>query len=91
MGQLFIAGENGPEMVGTMNGRSAVANNDQIVEGVASGVARANDEQHALLREQNRLLAALLAKSGSGFRSNAQTGRSIQAALDAYNIVKGNV
>lgn len=91
MGQLFIAGENGPEMVGTMNGRSAVANNDQIVEGVASGVARANAEQNALLREQNRLLAALLAKSGSGFRSNAQTGRSIQAALDAYNIVRGNV
>lgn len=91
MGQLFIAGENGPEMVGTMNGRSAVANNDQIVEGVASGVARANAEQNALLREQNRLLSALLAKSGSGFRSNAQTGRSIQAALDAYNIVRGNV
>lgn len=91
MGQLFIAGENGPEMVGTMNGRSAVANNDQIVEGVASGVARANAEQNALLREQNRLLSALLAKSGNGFRSNAQTGRSIQAALDAYNIVRGNV
>lgn len=91
MGQLFIANENGPEMVGTMNGRSAVANNDQIVEGVASGVSRANAEQNALLREQNRLLAALLAKSGSGFRANAQTGRSIQAALDAYNIVRGNV
>lgn len=91
MGQLFIAGENGPEMVGTMNGRSAVANNDQIVEGVASGVARANAEQNALLREQNKLLSALLARSGSGFRSNAQTGRSIQAALDAYNIVRGNV
>ena len=91
MGQLFIANENGPEMVGTMNGRSAVANNDQIVEGVASGVSRANAEQNALLREQNRLLTALLAKSGSGFRANAQTGRSIQAALDAYNIVRGNV
>ena len=91
MGQLFIANESGPEMVGTMNGRTAVANNDQIVEGVASGVSRANAEQNALLREQNRLLTALLAKSGSGFRANAQTGRSIQAALDAYNIVRGNV
>lgn len=38
MGQLFIANEAGPELVGTMNGRTAVANNDQIVEGIAQGV-----------------------------------------------------
>ena len=38
LGELFMAGENGPEMVGKMGGRNAVANNDQIVEGVASGV-----------------------------------------------------
>lgn len=37
-GQLFIANEAGPEMVGTMGGRSAVANNDQIVEGIRAGV-----------------------------------------------------
>ena len=37
-GQLFVAREAGPEMVGTMGGRSAVANNDQIVEGIKTGV-----------------------------------------------------
>lgn len=37
-GQLFIARENGAEMVGTMGGRTAVANNDQIVEGIRQGV-----------------------------------------------------
>lgn len=37
-GQLFVANEAGPEMVGTMGGRTAVANNDQIVAGIASGV-----------------------------------------------------
>ena len=37
-GQMFIAREAGPELVGTMNGRTAVANNDQIVEGIAQGV-----------------------------------------------------
>lgn len=37
-GQLFISRENGPELVGTMGGRSAVANNDQIVEGIRQGV-----------------------------------------------------
>jgi len=40
-GQLFIARESGPEMVGTIGGRAAVANNDQIVEAVAAGVYRA--------------------------------------------------
>jgi hypothetical protein len=40
-GQMFIAREAGPELVGTMGGRTAVANNDQIVEGVASGVYEA--------------------------------------------------
>ena len=37
-GQLFIAREAGPELVGTMGGRTAVANNDQIVEGIRQGV-----------------------------------------------------
>lgn len=35
---LFIAGESGPELVGTMGGRTAVSNNDQIVEGIRAGV-----------------------------------------------------
>lgn len=38
MGELFIARESGPEMVGSMAGRPAVANNDQIVEGISSAV-----------------------------------------------------
>lgn len=37
-GQLFIAREAGPEMVGTMGGRTTVANNEQIVAGISSGV-----------------------------------------------------
>lgn len=40
-GQLFIARESGPEMVGTIGGRTAVANNDQIVEGIRQGVFEA--------------------------------------------------
>lgn len=41
-GELFYARENGlPELVGSINGQTAVANNDQIVEAVAQGVAQA--------------------------------------------------
>ena len=39
VGQVFLARERGPEMVGTIGGKTAVANNDQIVEAVARGVA----------------------------------------------------
>ncbi len=48
-GQLFVARERGAEMVGTIGGRTAVANNDQIVEAIREGVydavsaARAQD------------------------------------------------
>lgn len=38
VGQMFIARERGPELVGTMGGKTAVANNNQIVEGIQSGV-----------------------------------------------------
>lgn len=41
MGEMFIARENGPELVGTIGSRTAVANNDQIVQAVSQGVAQA--------------------------------------------------
>ena len=61
-GQMFIAREAGPEMVGTIGNKSAVVNNEQIIAGISEGVADANSEQNALLREQNNLLRKLLEK-----------------------------
>lgn len=40
-GQMFIAREAGPELVGTLSGHTAVMNNDQIVASVSAGVYRA--------------------------------------------------
>ncbi len=40
-GELFVAREAGPELVGRINGKTAVANNDQIVSGISSGVFNA--------------------------------------------------
>lgn len=37
-GQMFIANEAGPEMVGTMDGKTAVANSNQITTGIAAAV-----------------------------------------------------
>ena len=39
-GEMFIARERGPEMVGRIGNRNAVANNQQIIEGIESGVAK---------------------------------------------------
>ena len=41
MGQLFVAREAGAELVGNIGGRTAVMNNDQIVESVSAGVYQA--------------------------------------------------
>lgn len=38
---LFVANEKGPELVGTIGGKTAVVNNDQIVSAVSQGVAQA--------------------------------------------------
>lgn len=84
-GQMFIAREAGAEMVGSIGRRTAVANNDQIVAGITSGVAEANSEQNALLREQNALLRALLDKD-----SNVNLdGRRVSKQLDRVRHERG--
>ena len=86
-GELFVAREAGPEMVGTVGRRTTVANNDQIVEGIASGVAEANSEQNALLRQQNELLRGILAKD-SGVYMN---GRKVNNELNKVSRTRGAV
>lgn len=41
-GQMFIARESGPELIGRIGNRTAVANNDQITTGIQVGVEQAN-------------------------------------------------
>lgn len=40
-GEMFVAREAGPELVGRINSKTAVANNDQIVSGISNGVYNA--------------------------------------------------
>ena len=80
-GQLFIANEAGPELIGNYGGKSAVMNNAQIVDAVAGGVRDANAEQNALLREQNNLLRELLT---TGFTSTISTD-SLVSGLNRKN------
>ena len=86
-GQMFIAREAGAEMVGSIGRRTAVANNDQIVSGIAGGVAEANEEQNALLREQNSLLRAILEKDSGVYLD----GKDIAKSYDKYKRESGRV
>ena len=65
-GEMFMARESGPELVGRIGNKTAVANNDQITDGIATAVTVANAEQNQLLREQNELLRGILSKPGIG-------------------------
>ena len=89
-GQLFIAREAGPEMVGTIGGSTAVANNDQIVagiqHGVQSGMAQANAEQNELLRQQNSILMRLLQKD-SGLSPSVGLGQVMAKSAALYGRV----
>ena len=86
-GQMFIAREAGAEMVGSIGRRTAVANNDQIVAGIAGGVAEANAEQNALLREQNALLSALLEKESGVYLD----GKNLTRSVEKYQRERGRV
>ena len=91
-GELFLAREAGPELVGQIGKRTAVANNAQIVEGIRYGVADANAEQNALLQEQNELLRAILNKSGV-YLDGKQLKKSVDKASrsSGANILIGGV
>jgi hypothetical protein len=86
-GQMFIAREAGAEMVGTIGRRTAVANNDQIVSGIAGGVAEANEEQNTLLREQNSLLRAILEKDSGVYLD----GKNLTNSVEKYQRERGRV
>lgn len=76
-GQMFIAREAGPELVGSMNGHTAVANNDQIVEGISQGVYSA-------------VLAAM--SQGSNNTANVNVyldGKQITAAVEKRQRERG--
>ena len=77
-GQIFIAREAGPELVGSFGNHTGVMNNDQIVNSVSQGVYEANTEQISILREQNGILRRLLEKD-----------TSVTAIVGTSNIISG--
>ena len=69
-GQLFLARESGAEMVGSIGGHTAVANNDQIVQAVSTGV-------------YNAIMSAMSNQNGSNNEFHVYlSGREISAEVN---------
>lgn len=105
-GSLFFANEQGPEMVGRMGNRTAVANNDQIVSGISSGVRSAIAPVTELLKNFSAPTGKLVTASGyyessdffmntrndyvSNIRSRSEVLSSKSESDMAYNVRMGN-
>ena len=90
-GDIFIANEDGTsEMVGRFGNQTGVANQQQIIAGIQKGVSDANQEQNALLRQQNTLLRGILEKDNSvRIGASAALGRVARQSLNMYSNMIG--
>lgn len=87
-GQLFVANEVGPEMVGTMDGRTAVANQQEITQGIANAVYPAvyNAVRAAMAESSNNVNVTLQGDADKLFtmvqdKANSYTNMTGQAAF----------
>ena len=78
-GQLFMANESGPEMVGQMGGNTTVANNEQIISGIQQGVEIA----------VSQILAPYLSQIAENTRETANKDFSVN--IGDRDIARANV
>ena len=77
VGELFIANEAGPEMIGRIGNKSAVANNEQIVSAISDGVYAA-------------VLAAMKSGDSNGQSVNVYLdGRQIASSVEKHQHERG--
>lgn len=79
-GQLFIAREAGAEMVGSIGRRTAVANNDQIVDGITYGVREANDDVVTAIYAVAQQIIAEMRNQGNGDGGGYDFDRAVRDA-----------
>lgn len=77
-GQMFIANENGPELIGQIGNRTAVVNNDQIV----SGIAEANN---GVINAVMAMGQAIVKAINDQETSVQLDGKVVSRALYSYN------
>lgn len=87
-GELFMAREAGPELVGTIGGRTAVANNDQIIEGISAGVEGANvGVINALYAVAQQIMRAINEKDSNMYLDGVKVNKEMKSLEEQYNRV----
>lgn len=89
-GEMFIARENGiPEMVGRIGGQTAVANNDQIVEGIVGGVRTANEGVISAIYAMAGIVASAVRENGNIYLDGEKISENTTAAQKRFSRIYG--
>lgn len=89
-GQLFIAREAGAELVGNIGNHTAVANNDQIVEGITSGVKEGNSELiSAMFAVASQVIQAVQENGGDIYLDSDKVGQKVTEYQNRKNRMYG--
>lgn len=89
-GEMFIAREAGPELVGRIGNRTAVANNDQIVQGITYGVSNANGQVvNALYAVASQIVRAVESSGGDVYIGERMVTREITKTQNRQNRMYG--
>lgn len=89
-GQLFIAREAGAELVGNIGGKTSVANNDQIIEGISNGVREANgDVVSAIVAMAQQIIQSVRDKDTAIYLDGDKVSKSVTNAQNRTNRMYG--
>ena len=89
VGEMYIARESGPELVGRIGSHSnAVMNNEQLIDSVARGFEHSNDREVALLEQIARYQRALADKEWT-IKPSAALGRVNSMSAQMYGRTVG--
>lgn len=89
-GQLFIAREAGAELVGNIGGKTSVANNDQIIEGISNGVREANgDVVSAIVAMAQQIIQSVRDKDTAIYLDGDKVSKSVTSAQNRTSRMYG--
>ena len=88
-GDMFIAREAGPELVGRIGNKTSVANNDQIIAGIASGVEDANKEVISAAFAVGAQIIAAIRESGDTYMDGEKVTGAVSAIQMRQNRMYG--
>jgi len=89
-GEMFIAREAGPELVGRIGSKSAVANNSQIVDGISAGVRNANEDVvNAVFAVAQQIIGAIRENGGDIYLDGSKVGQKTTEIQNRRNRMYG--